>query len=262
MQSSSQDLAAFRSRVRDWFSVNTPPDWKRSMRADTGAALVELQRAWFARLRDGGFAAPHWPREWGGRECSLEEQVVFYEELARADAPSPILHFISLYHTPGTLLKWGTEAQRRRYLPEILERGVVWCQGFSEPNAGSDLAALKTQAVRKGDRYIVTGQKVWSSLAHVADYCLLLARTDPSAAKHKGISFFLMDMKSPGITVRPIRQANGFSEFNELFLDGVEISAENLVGAENDGWRVAQATLAAERGLSIVELAERLRMGF
>jgi alkylation response protein AidB-like acyl-CoA dehydrogenase len=178
--------------------------------------------------------------------------------MARADAPRLALFFISLNHTPATLLHVGTEAQQQRHLPAILE-GEAWCQGFSEPNAGSDLASLQTKAVRDGDEYVVNGQKVWSSYSDLADWCLLLARTDSAAPKRKGISYFLMDMRSPGVEVRPIRQATGEEEFGEIFLTDVRIPVENRLGAENDGWRLAQSTLSAERGLTLVELSERLR---
>jgi alkylation response protein AidB-like acyl-CoA dehydrogenase len=159
---------------------------------------------------------------------------------------------------PGTLLPHGTEAQKRRYLSGVA-KGEVWCQGFSEPNSGSDLASLRTRAVRDGDQYVINGQKIWSSNSMYADHCLLLTRTDPHAPKHRGITYFIMDMRSPGVEVRPIRQANGRSEFAEIFLTNVRIPAENMVGAENNGWRVAQATLASERGVIAFEGAERQR---
>jgi alkylation response protein AidB-like acyl-CoA dehydrogenase len=172
-----------------------------------------------------------------------------------------VLQFVAVHHAAATLLAFGTGEQRRRHLPAILD-GEVWCQGFSEPEAGSDLAALKTSARREGDGYLVNGQKLWASGALHADWCLLLARTDPQAPKRHGISYFLMDMRSPGLDVRPIRQATGESHFCEVFLDDVWIPAANLVGAENAGWRVAQATLSAERGMTMLELAERLGNGF
>jgi len=191
---------------------------------------------------------------------SVAEQVVLYQELAAADAPRLVLAFVSIHHAASTLLVAGTEEQRR-HLPAILQ-GEIWCQGFSEPEAGSDLAALRTTARRDGDRYVVNGQKLWASGALHSDWCLLLARTDPDAPKRKGISYFLMDMRSPGVDVRPIRNAVGESHFCEIFLDDVEIPATHLVGAENAGWQVAQQTLGAERGLTMLELAERLANGF
>jgi alkylation response protein AidB-like acyl-CoA dehydrogenase len=232
-----------------------------SQRGATRAEFVAFQQDWLRRLDDAGWAVPHWPAAWGGGGHSPAEQSVIYEELARAGAPRLVLHFVSLHHAAATLLHAGTEAQRRRHLPAI-RAGEVWCQGFSEPGAGSDLAALTTRAERHGDHYLVNGQKTWSSLAMYADWCLLLVRTDPTAPKRKGISYLLMDMRSPGVDVRPIRQATGEEHFCEIFLTDVRIPTENLIGPEHDGWRVAQATLAAERSATMVELVERLSVGF
>jgi alkylation response protein AidB-like acyl-CoA dehydrogenase len=182
---------------------------------------------------------------------------VLYQELAAHDAPRLVLAFVGIHHAASTLLAAGTDAQRRRHLPAILD-GEIWVQGFSEPEAGSDLASLRTTARRVDDGYLVNGQKLWASGGLHADWCLLLARTDQDAPKRKGISYFLMDMKSPGIDVRPIRNAIGESHFCEVFLNDVVIPAEQLIGAENAGWQVAQATLGAERGMTMLELAERL----
>jgi len=210
-----------------------------------------------------GLATPHWPRTWGGADLSLRHQTLIFEEIARINAPNPDLFVISLYHLPATLFGHGSPEQRERYLTGVKERGEVWCQGFSEPNAGSDLASLRTRAERKGDVYVVNGQKVWSSYGRYADYCLLLARTDPNAPKkHSGISYFILHMKSPGVTVRKIRQPTGNAEFCEIFLDNVEIPVENLIGEENQGWLIAQSTLSAERGLIIFELSERMARAF
>jgi alkylation response protein AidB-like acyl-CoA dehydrogenase len=191
---------------------------------------------------------------------SLAEQVVLYQELARADSPRLDMFIVSLHHTRATLLAAGSDAQRQAHLPAILD-GQVWCQGFSEPNAGSDLASLTTRAVRDGEHYVVNGQKVWSTMAHYADWCLLLARTDPAAPKRKGISYFLMDMHSDGVEVRPLRNSAGEWEFCEIFLTEVGVPAANLVGEEHDGWRVAQNTLGTERGTMVLEFAEHLRHG-
>ncbi|MCX4096892.1 acyl-CoA dehydrogenase family protein [Nocardia sp. alder85J] len=253
---SSPVLEDFRVGVRDWCRVHVPVGWRVGQTGVSDAEFVGFQREWFQTLRSGGFAVPHWPREFGGG-LTVAEQVVLYQELAAADAPRLVLAFVAVHHAASTLLAAGSEAQRVRHLPAILE-GEVWCQGFSEPGAGSDLASLRTVARREGDDFVVSGQKVWASGAQYADWCLLLARTDPVAPKRKGISYLLMDMRSRGIDVRPIRQATGESHFCELFLDEVRIPVSQLVGAENAGWQVAQSTLGAERGLTMLELAERL----
>jgi alkylation response protein AidB-like acyl-CoA dehydrogenase len=217
---------------------------------------VAFLRWWAGELRASGWFAPHWPKEYGGG-FSLAEQVVIAEELVRGDAPRNALHQVALYNAAPAIIHAGTAAQRDRHLRGMLE-GEVWCQGFSEPDAGSDLASLSTSAARDGDRYVVHGQKVWTSYAMEADWCILLARTDPTAPKHRGLSYLLVDMRSDGVDVRPIRQATGAAEFCELFLDGVSVPVDQRVGDENDGWRVAQGTLASERSVVVLELAERL----
>lgn len=256
------ELDGFRGEVRAWLAANLPSDWRDRMRGASEEEHVAFQRWWFGKMMEAGYGAPHWPTEWGGSGYSFAEQIVLYEEIARAGAPRLIHYFISLHHVPGTLLHWGTDEQRKRHLPAILTGEEIWCQGFSEPNAGSDLASLRTRAVRDGDGYVVNGQKIWSSNAHHAQYCLLLARTDPSASKTRGISYFILDMQTPGISLKPIRQMTGVEHFNEMFLDDVRVPAKNLIGQENEGWQVAQSTLSSERGLSILELAERMRQGF
>jgi alkylation response protein AidB-like acyl-CoA dehydrogenase len=248
--------AQFRQEVRAWCEGHIPPDWRQTQTGATDEEFVAFQKAWFAELHSAGFAVPHWPREWGGG-MSVPEQVVLYQELAAHDAPRLVLAFVGIHHAASTLLVAGTEEQRSRHLPAILD-GEIWVQGFSEPEAGSDLASLRTSARRDGDVYVVNGQKLWASGGMHADWCLLLARTDPDAPKRKGISYFLMDMTSPGVEVRPIRNAIGDSHFCEVFLNDVTIPAVNLVGEENNGWQVAQATLGAERGMTMLELAERL----
>jgi len=261
----TDDLDDFRAAVRQWCKTHVPADWRRSQTGVGDDEFVRFQKAWFAELHSAGYAVPHWPREWGGglrtrgaaRKMSVAEQIVLYQELAAHDAPRLVLAFVGIHHAASTLLAAGTDEQRRRHLPAILD-GEIWVQGFSEPEAGSDLASLRTSARRVGDCYLVNGQKLWASGGRHADWCLLLARTDPEAPKRKGISYFLLDMTTPGIDVRPIRNAVGESHFCEVFLNDVAIPADNLVGAENEGWQVAQATLAAERGLTMLELAERL----
>ncbi|MEU6558140.1 acyl-CoA dehydrogenase family protein [Nocardia nova] len=249
----------FRQRVREWCAANIPPDWRDAQTGATDAEFVAFQQEWFQRLRAGGFAVPHWPARWGGG-MPVDQQAVLYSELAAHDAPRLVLAFLSIHHAAATLLAAGTDEQRRRHLPAILD-GEIWCQGFSEPGAGSDLAALSTSARRRGDTYVVNGTKLWASGAAFADWCLLLARTDPDAPQRHGISYFLMDMRSPGVEVRPIRQATGEWHFCEIFLDDVEIPAADLIGPENKGWQVAQQTLGAERGMTMLELAERLAHG-
>ncbi|MGA5463369.1 acyl-CoA dehydrogenase family protein [Mycobacterium sp. NPDC050041] len=250
------DLHARREEIRAWCVDHIPRDWRQTQTGVADEEFVRFQKAWFAELHAAGYAVPHWPREWGGG-MSVAEQIVLYQELAARDAPRLVLAFVGIHHAASTLLVAGTDEQRRRHLPAILD-GEIWVQGFSEPEAGSDLAALRTTARREGDEFVVNGQKLWASGGLHADWCLLLARTDPDAPKRKGISYFLLDMTSPGIDVRPIRNAVGDSHFCEIFLSDVRVPAANLVGAENAGWQVAQATLGAERGMTMLELAERL----
>lgn len=250
------DLDEFRATVRNWCAAHVPKDWRANQTGVSDDEFVSFQKAWFAELHTAGYAVPHWPAEWGGG-MGVPEQIVLYQELAAHDAPRLVLAFVGIHHAASTLLAAGTDEQRRRHLPAILD-GEIWVQGFSEPEAGSDLAALRTTARAEGDNFIVNGQKLWASGAMHADWCLLLARTDPEAPKRHGISYFLMDMTSPGIDVRPIRNAVGDSHFCEIFLNDVAVPAANLVGPVNKGWQVAQATLGAERGMTMLELSERL----
>ncbi|MFE3317148.1 acyl-CoA dehydrogenase family protein [Nocardia sp. NPDC059195] len=250
------DLSAFRAHVRHWCRTQIPGDWRQTQLGASDAEFARFQQDWFQRLRTAGFAVPHWPVEYGGG-MPVGHQIVLYQELAAHDAPRLVLAFVAIHHAAATLLAAGNPEQRARHLPAILD-GEIWVQGFSEPDAGSDLAALRTAAHRDGDDWVITGQKVWASGAQYADWCLLLARSDPSAPARQGISYFLLDMRSPGIEVRPIRQATGESHFCEIFLDHVRVPASGLIGAENAGWQLAQRTLGAERGLTMLELAERL----
>ena len=251
-------LEELRGQVRDWLKAHAPHGWREAYKSMSHAEFADAQRVWFRTLVEGGYAVPHWPAEWPGGGRSLAEQKVIYEEMARADTPRLLLSFVSTYHAASTFLECGTEEQKARYLPAIL-KGETWCQGFSEPNAGSDLAALKTRAERKGDVYVVNGQKVWSTMAQYADKCLLLARTNSEGPKQAGITFLLMDMKAKGVSVRPINQIQGDQEFCEMFLDDVEIPVSDRVGEENKGWSVAQATLSSERGLTLMELTYKMR---
>lgn len=248
-------LDSLRQEVRQWLADNAPKDWRS--RSTGEAAFLQIQRDWFATLVKGGYAVPHWPEQWPGGGRSLAEQKVIYEEFARADTPRLLLSFMSTYHAACTLFEWGNEAQQQRYVPRILE-GEIWCQGFSEPNAGSDLAALRTRAERKGDVYVVNGQKLWSTMGQFADKCLLLVRTSTDGAKQAGLTYLLLDLKSPGVTARPIHQIHGDEEFAELFLDNIEIPVEDRLGEEGQGWAVAQSTLSSERGLTLLELSARL----
>jgi len=215
---------------------------------------------WQKRLFDAGYAGMSWPIEYGGRGASPGEQLVYLEEMAENRAPTVGVNFVGLMHAGPTLMVEATPEQKAAHLPRILAGEEVWCQGFSEPNAGSDLASLRTRAVRDGEQYVVNGQKIWSSFAHVADWAEVLVRTDPDAPKHKGISWLMVDMQTPGITVRPIETALGSSEFCEIFFDEVRVPITNRVGLENDGWRVAMVTFGFERGTGFVgELMEARR---
>jgi alkylation response protein AidB-like acyl-CoA dehydrogenase len=247
-----------RHEVRAWCARTVPADWRTQQAGADHASFMEFQRWWRDQLAEAGYFIPHWPKQWGGSAMSLGEQVVLYEELARGDAPRNVISLVAVYNAAPAIMHAGTDRQRQQYLSAIAG-GEIWCQGFSEPNAGSDLASLQTRAVRDGDHFVVNGQKIWTSLANEAQRCILLARTNPDVPKHRGISFFVMDMDSPGIEVRPIRNAVGESEFCETFLTDVMIPAENLIGAENDGWAVSQQTLGSERAVTLVNLAELLR---
>ena len=248
-------LEALRAELRSWLAANTPQGWRAITEHQ---AFAQSQRQWFHKLVEGGYAIPHWPKEWPGGGRSLAEQKVIYEELAAADCPRLLLSFVSTYHAASTLMECGTEAQKARYLPAILT-GETWCQGFSEPGAGSDLAAIRCKAELRGDHYVINGQKVWSTMAQYADKCLLLVRTSSDGAKQAGITFLLMDMKAPGVSVRPISQIQGDEEFAEIFLDNVQVPVSERVGEEGKGWAVAQTTLSSERGLTLLELANRMK---
>src|SRR5919109_627580 len=241
---------AFRKDVRHWLETHLPDDLRgrafAASRAD--AAEVRKLRAWQETMHAAGYVGMDWPREFGGRDASIVEMVILYQEMARAESPQ-FVNRGGVSMLGPTLMKYGTPAQQKRHLQHILTADELWCQGFSEPNAGSDLANLATRAVLQGDTFVVNGQKVWTSMAHVADWCFLLVRTDPDAPKHKGISFLLVDMKTPGITVRPLRQLTGEAEFNEVFFDNVRVPRDNLVGKLHEGWAVAITTLAYERDL-------------
>jgi alkylation response protein AidB-like acyl-CoA dehydrogenase len=240
--------AEFRERVRGWLGANLPTDWgtPRWREPETLQATVAFYKDWSRKLYDAGLVGVTWPKRYGGREDPLPHQAIVLEELSRSEAPEHI-GIIGIGMAGPTILAHGTEEQRDRFLKNILTGEEVWCQGFSEPNAGSDLASLQTKAVPDGDGFTVTGQKVWSSFAHIADWCILVARTDGSGDKHAGLTYFLMDMHAPGVEVRPLRQITGEAEFNEIFMDGVRIPANMVVGHVGQGWQVAITTLMNER---------------
>jgi len=251
---------AFRDRLRDWLARILPTLPEQPHRDDwPGRRHFDTQ--WQRRLFDAGYAGVDWPAEHGGLGATPMEQLIFLEETARARAPYVGANFVGLLHAGPTLITCGTPEQKAARLPRILRGEEVWCQGFSEPDAGSDLAALRTRAVRDGDAYVITGRKVWTSMAHIADYCELLVRTDPAAPPHKGISWLILPMDTPGIEVRPLRTAGGSTEFSELILDSVRVPAANLVGEENGGWRVAMVTFSFERGTAFTgEVVESRNM--
>jgi alkylation response protein AidB-like acyl-CoA dehydrogenase len=245
---------AFRDELRAWLVDNHP-----GPEPEGDVAGFEFRRAWQRALHDAGWAGVSWPKEYGGRGATLVEQAIYNEELARAQAPSTA-NVLGLSMGGPTLIAHGTEEQKRRYLEPILSADEIWCQGFSEPEAGSDLASLKTRAVRDGDEWVVTGQKVWTTLAHHAKWCMLVARTDPDAPRHQGLTYFLMDMEQDAVQVRPLRQITGEAEFNELFIEEARIPHENILGGEGNGWAVAITTLMHERATLAFGLQIRVRI--
>ena len=232
---------AYRRKVRAWFEQHRPGPLESH----------EERRAWHRQLYEAGFIGMGWPKEYGGQAARPMEQAIVGEEMARMGVPGGV-NGLGIGFIGPTLIVHGTEEQKRRYIPKILSADEIWCQLYSEPNAGSDLAGLRTKADREsfedGEYYVVNGQKVWTSQAHLADFGVLLARTDSDVPKHKGISYFILDMHSPGVEVRPLKQITGSSEFNEVFLTNIKVPVENLIGAEGQGWELAQTTLGYERG--------------
>jgi alkylation response protein AidB-like acyl-CoA dehydrogenase len=251
----SDEETAFRDELRQWLADNHPGEPPSDREDD---AQYAWRRDWQRKLYEAGWAAPHWPTEYGGRGASLTESAIYFEEFGRARAPLAV-NVLGLLLGGPTLMVWGSHEQKERYLPPILSAEEIWCQGFSEPDAGSDLAALKTRAVRDGDGWVVTGQKVWTSGAQYAKWCMLVARTDADAPKHKGLTYFLMDMEQDEVQVRPLRQITGQAEFNELFIEGARIPDENVVGGVGNGWKVALTTLMNERAGLGFALQVRLR---
>jgi len=242
----TREELAFRDEFRAWLVANVPKDWS-SWRENPLEESFPYLRAWQRKLHEGRWAAVSWPEEYGGRSASLMQQAIFWEEMARVEAP-PMANALGLGLIGPTIIAYGTDAQKKRFIPKILSAEEIWCQGFSEPNAGSDLGSLQTEARLDGDHYTVSGQKVWTSYGWVGDWCELVVRTDREAAKHKGLTVLLVNMKSAGVEVRPLRQMTGESEFNELFFRDVRVPVENVLGKVNDGWNVAVSTLMYERG--------------
>src|SRR4051812_17742173 len=233
---------SFRDEVREWLEANNPGEEPRS----GTDAWVEFASEWQRAMHDAGWAGIWWPAEYGGRGASLIEQTIFSEEMARAKAPRPA-NVLGLVMGGPVVIAHGTEEQKERYLEPILSAEEIWCQGFSEPESGSDLASLKTKAVKENGGWRITGQKVWTTFAHEAKWCMLVARSDPDAPKHKGLTYFLMDMKQDAVEVRPLRQITGEAEFNELFIENAYVPDENVVGGVGNGWMVAITTLMNER---------------
>jgi alkylation response protein AidB-like acyl-CoA dehydrogenase len=254
----SKEEKLFREEAREWLNTNVP----RDRQPEDGAAKRSFDLAWQRAQYEGGWAGIAWPKEYGGRGLSLIEQLIWHEEYAQAGGPYAGSCFVGLNHGGPTLILRGTEAQRSFHLPRILRGEVIWCQGFSEPGAGSDLASLRTRAIVDGDHLVVSGQKIWTSYAHLSDYQELLVRTDPDAPRHKGISWVICDMRTQGIEIRPIKTMSGMWHFCEVFYDEVRIPLGNVVGELNGGWGVAMSTLSFERGTAFIaqqmELAQMI----
>ena len=253
----TQEEAAFRAELREWFENNLPEGW-RDRGPEPGRTEEDVSREWSKKLYEAGYAGLTWPKEFGGAGAPYTHQAIFLEESARAETPDHI-GVIGLGMAGPTIIVHGTDEQKA-HLSKILSGEEVWCQGFSEPGSGSDLASLRTRGEDQDDHFLVNGQKVWSSFAHIADYCILLVRTDTEAAKHKGITYLLVDMASEGVDVRPLKQITGDPEFNEIFFNDVKVPKENVLGEVNEGWKVAMTTLLHERGTLGFALTARLEV--
>jgi alkylation response protein AidB-like acyl-CoA dehydrogenase len=237
--------AQFRAALRAWLEANLPHD-KRGSRGGAQRFDDPFMREWSRVLHEAGYAGLTWPQEYGGGDAPYSFQAILYEELAAVQAPTHV-GVIGLSMAGPTIIAHGTEEQKARYLQPLLAADEIWCQGFSEPDAGSDLAAARTRAERRGGVYVVNGQKVWSSFAHIADFCILVTQSDPDAPRYRNLTYLLVDMHAPGVEVRPLRQITGEAEFNEIFFSNVEVPVENRLGDEGDGWQVAMTTLLHER---------------
>jgi len=252
----------FRADVRSWLKDNIPTGWLARVLGSSDVPRPDaygVLREWQRKLYDAGFIGLTWPAEYGGRGLTFLEEMILHEEMSLAKAP-PILNILGVGMAGPTILAYGTEEQKKRYPAKILSCEEIWCQGYSEPNAGSDLASLQTRAVKDGEHYVINGQKVWTSLAHLSDWMMLLARTDPAAPKHKGITYFLLDMHAPGVTVKPLRQITGDAEFNEVFFDNVRVHESQILGGVDNGWTVGMTTLMYERLALGFGLQVRLRL--
>lgn len=254
------DDQAYRAKFLNWLSENIPSEGTLAEveTSDDWCAQAEIFRKFQRKLFAAGYAGIHWSKEYGGQSGTLMQHIIVTEELS-ANYPWKMFDGLSVGLVAPTLLSRGTEEQKKEFIPKILSGEHIWCQGFSEPNAGSDLANLSTSAVRIGERYVVNGQKVWTSIGHLADFCILVVRTDPTVGKHKGLSYLLVDMKSPGVTVRPIKQITGEAEYNEIFFDNVEVPFDRLVGKENEGWLIAITTLMFERIMNEISILPKLQ---
>jgi alkylation response protein AidB-like acyl-CoA dehydrogenase len=246
----SAEDEAFRREFRAWLERNAPHHTVPPLDgiSDEGEDDWTRKLGWYRKLASGGWTCVDWPRDYGGRGLSILQTIIYHEELQRCNAPMPFIGSGPSLIGP-TLMHWGTEEQKQRFVPKIISGEEVWCQGYSEPNSGSDLASLQTRAVEDGDYFRINGQKIWTSQAQYADWAFVLCRTDPGAPKHRGISYILVDMKTPGITVRPLVQITGARGFNEVFFDDVRVPKKNLVGEKNNGWQVAITTLMYERNV-------------
>ena len=251
MHDDFDDDEEFRCEIRDWLASNLPPELAGAGGPGREHEAFEQRLAWDRHLAKAGYTCVGWPAESGGRGLSLEQQVIFHEEYARANAPARVA-IVGEELLGPTLIAFGTPGQRERFLPRIRAVEELWCQGYSEPGAGSDLASVATSATLRNGEWIITGQKVWTSLAHVADWCFVLARTEQGSHRHRGLSYLLVPMEQSGIEVRPIRQLTGTCEFNEVFFDGARTPADLVVGEVGEGWRVAMATLGFERGVAML----------
>ncbi len=250
----TDEETAFRDEVRTWLSENHPGEPPEA----GDDASYQWRRDFQRRLADGGWAAVHWPVEFGGRGATLTQSAIFFEELARARAPLPA-NVLGLLLAGPTIMTYGTDAQKERFLGPIVTAEEIWCQGFSEPEAGSDLASLKTRAVKDNGDWVITGQKVWTSGAQYSKWCMLVARSDTEAPKHKGLTYFLLDMEQDAVQIRPLRQITGEAEFNELFIEEARVPDENVLGGVGNGWKVAMTTLMNERAGLAFFLQVRLR---